>query len=139
MCTQKVRKFRESDLASIETNEFSCFDGMGSVFNIDGSVKVTVEDGDEIICILVAIEYSESKWKGFLLASTKMGATHGGIVKEVVKEFFTTHNVSRLETESVDCEKLNRWHEFLGFELEGKKRRFIGDKDFNVWSILKWE
>lgn len=137
MCTQKVREFKQSDLASIKTNEFSCFDGMGSVFNIDGSVKFTIEDEGEIICILVAIEYSESKWKGFLLASTKMNAIHGEIVKEVVKEFFTIHNVSRLETESVDCEKLNRWHEFLGFELEGKKRHYIGEKDFNIWSILK--
>ena len=131
----KVREFRAADLDNIQENEYSNFESFKGLLGLEQLLKATLVEGEEVICIMAAIEYSDTKWKGFLLVSELMRARHGVFIKEVLEKFLTEHNVTRLETESVACKNIDRWHRFLGFELEGTKRKFIDNIDFNIWSI----
>ena len=136
MHIQKVRDYIEGDLVDIAINPFSEFKGYEPLIHLESTVKKTLEEDGKIICIFCAIEYSADKWKGFMICSESIASRHIMNVKDVIQNFLKVYNVDRLETESVDCEKLNKWHVMLGFELEGKKRRYISDKDFNVWGIV---
>ena len=45
----------------------------------------------------------------------------------------------RVETESVNCPVINRWHRFLGMTLEGTKKSFLEGQDYNIWGLVSWE
>ena len=58
-------------------------------------------------------------------------------LKTFVHEAVIDLRAERVQTESVDTPALNKWHEFLGFALEGKREKMIFDNDYNQWGYLK--
>ena len=135
----KELPFEEKHLDAIVTNEFSDFEQHRSIIMLPNTLKFTLAKRGVVVCILACFQYAPDKYMGFLLASDYLTASDGKDVREFVKETFLSYNMDRLETLSVACEQIDRWHEFLGFELEGTKKRYLGDKDYNMWGLIAWE
>lgn len=130
--------FDQTDLEWMNVNKFTEMSLMEGILQSPSLCSHTIVDsaGDPFI-IFFAIEYSPTKFSGFLIASNDFsGVDKMRFVKKFVKNSFLSYNMTRLETLSFDCDELNRWHKFLGFELEGTKKKFIGNKNYNVWGMI---
>ena len=135
----KEHAFCEEHLDELDPNEFSDFEQYRGIITLPNTLKFTLKFEEKVVCVLLCYPYSLGKYMGFLLASADLSGQQGADIREFVKDRFLAYSMSRLETTSVACEKIDRWHEFLGFELEGTKRRYIGDKDYNMWGLVSWE
>ena len=132
-----VVEYVESHLDDLEPNRFSSFHPYRQLIGSDlvSGVSMVNEEG-VVKAIPFWFEYSPSKYSCFILMAEDFEPRDAVVVKAFVKETFLSYNMSRLETLSVDCELLNRWHKFIGFEHEGTKRNYVGDTDYNMWSIV---
>ncbi len=92
------------------------------------------------VAILSFYEYDKDKYYGCIIASDCFGDSPKYAIKmkwlidRCIKEF----GAKRVETISEDSPKLNKWHEFLGFEIEKKDVAIEKDVHYSLWSI-KWE
>jgi hypothetical protein len=135
-----MRPFEQTDLRRIEVNEYSLSDiNVDFIFNDADFYKQTLEcdKTGRIMAILCFKAYWEQNYICFLLMSKHMGACHARTIKKFVHGVMADFGCNRLQTDSLDCPVINRWHEFLGFQLEGTRRKIIDDKDFNMWAILR--
>lgn len=134
-----IRQFEEKDLEFIDVNEFSDIGIYRNLILSDFMQKATLVDGEKVLCVICYMQYADYRYKAFFIMSKDFTAKYARELKKFV--YFTAKELKakRVETESLDCELINRWHRFLGMTLEGKKTRFLDDEtDFNLWSIL-WE
>lgn len=134
-----IRLFRKLDLRRIKLNDFSSIDDMRFVFDDDSFYKHTLEVDGKVLAVIGFKRYWGDNWLAFFLISTEMKALHARPLKNFLNNAIIDFGAKRLQTDSVDCPELNKWHKFLGFTLEGTRKKMIHDKDFNMWSILKWE
>ena len=63
---------------------------------------------------------------------------YGKYVRRWINDIRKQYALHRLETTCLDDELHNRWMKFLGFEQEGKKRKWINGQDYIMWARL-WE
>lgn len=135
-----IREFIETDLCKIDVNDFGEGDLMEKmkpvVFMYEGW---TLEKDGRLKAILFYRQYAQGNYEGFLVCSVYMSAFDGQQVKEFIDKLKIRLNIERIETLSLDCESLNKWHRFLGFTCEGTKRRFLHGKDYKMWSMLRGE
>jgi len=129
-----IRDFNIKDLELIDTNEFSDLELYKDFLGVL-NLKTMIKD-DKIVCILGYLNYWGNNYKVFLSLSNDFKWSRE--VKEYIYALIKELKAERIETESPDNEKLNRWHEFLGFTKEGTKRKFMDNKDYNVWGIV-WQ
>lgn len=133
-----IREFIERDLKEIKENGFTNMSIIGDdtpsfLINIGAS---TLIDGDIPIIIIGFLEYTKSCYTAFLICSKDMTAKHARELKKFLFNIADILKAKRLETTSLDCDILNRWHKFLGFTLEGTKIKYCDDKDYNIWGML---
>ena len=132
-----IRDFIDGDQDRLEANEFSDISGVEDVFSDDNYIKYTLEDDDEIKCIMCWYEHRKDHYAIFFLMPNGVGFSHARQIKRFLKNQEQFLNPKTCTTYSVDCDVLNRWHEFFGFTKEGDGV-IIEDKKFNKW-IIKWE
>jgi len=128
-----IRKYNHIDFEAIDSN--------GLTFGFDIKMleimeNFTIESNGLPVCIISFIEYSPSKYTGFIYADKKFNSLHAIELKTFVEQARNMYNMTRFETTSLDCNILNRWHSFLGFECEGVKKNYIDNKDFRMWRML---
>jgi len=131
-----IRAFRPDDY-KLKPNEFTK-DYLDNYREFIASWDKRTFDVDGAKAIIGFLNYNENNYKGFFVISEDFKPTHLKELKKGVEGLFKELNLKRLETESLDCEELNRWHEFLGFKLEGTKRKCLNGNDYNVWGLL-WD
>lgn len=132
-----IRPFNKLDARRIKPNGFSGTGDMSFVFDDPTFFKQTLEDENgAVVCIMCFKSYWENNYVGFFLIGLDIQPVHARVLKRFMENVILDFNMERLQTDSVDCELLNRWHKFLGFELEGKRRKMIMGKDFNMWAIV---
>lgn len=107
------------------------------MFDDDTFFKHTLVKNDRVYAIICFKRYWKNNWCAFFLISEDMPAIYARELKDFVHNACNDLGAERVQTDSVDCDILNRWHQFLGFTLEGKRERMIYDKDFNMWGFLK--
>lgn len=133
-----IRKFEKIDERRINANEFSGIGDMGFVFDDDDFYKQTlVGDDSKIYAIICFKRYWENNYIGFLLISEDIQPRHCVEIKKFIHNVVIDFNMDRLQTDSVKCDTLTRWHEFLGFSHEGTREKMIMYKDYDMWAMLK--
>ncbi len=133
-----IRAFEQMDARRIKANEFSDPADMAFVFNDDGFCKHTlVSDESDVLAIICWRSYWKNNYLAFLLISEDMTAIRARALKKFIFEVIMDFGMQRVQTDSVDCPELNRWHDFLGFTLEGKRPKMLYDKDYNSWGMVK--
>lgn len=133
-----IRDFESIDVRRLKPNAFSSHENMKFVFEDPTFIKQTLEDDKtgEVLCIICFKSYWQNNYVGCFLMAEEMPAIYARQLKIFMENVILDFNMERLQTDSVDCAVLNRWHEFLGFTLEGTRKKMIMGKDFNMWAIL---
>lgn len=92
------------------------------------------------IAILAFDEYEKGKFDGCIIAdecfgdNPKYAIKMKILIKYVIKKF----EMKRVQTTSEDSEELNKWHQFLGFNLEKKDYWEYKGIKHNLWG-MEWE
>lgn len=131
------------DLRRLRPNGYSSLTALGEmnfIFDDPTFYKQTLEDDDgAVIAVLCFKAYWQQNYICFLLLSESATMRHARQIKRFVHSVMEDFRCNRLQTDSLDCAMINRWHKFLGFELEGTRRKIINDQDFNMWAMLAGE
>lgn len=136
----EIRPFEVGDANYIDHNGLT--NGVER-FSLEEMSKITphtytlTDDGRPYVLICF-FEYTDNCYNGFFVCDKDMKPRHAIKLKKFIDATAKWLKAKRLETTSLDCDILNRWHKFLGFEKEGTKRKYYGGKDYNIWGRL-WE
>lgn len=132
-----IREYQDGDINGMELN------GLTLGINKDEFIAllpqlnaVSVVSNNSVKVIIAFYEYDEKCYYGFILASKEMSISDGKEVKRYIDNKMKELKALRLETTSLDNDILNKWHLFLGFELEGTKRKYFNGKDYKMWGRL---
>lgn len=132
-----IRPYQLQDARRLKANEHSDIADMGWVLNDDGFMKHTMECDGRVLCIICFKAYWQNNYMAFLLISKEMTAVHGRALKRWIFNAMMDLRMQRVQTDSVDCPVINRWHKFLGFTLEGTRMKMVFDKDYKMWAFVK--
>lgn len=130
-----IRAYKTGDELRMKPNEFSDYSDCAYVFDDEKYVKHTLEEDGGIYAMVVWFEYEPNRWGAFLLISGDMRLSHVKELKRFINGVILERKPERIVTYSVDCEVINKWHEFLGFSMDGTDTRFIDGKNFNKWVL----
>lgn len=131
-----IRVYAQGDERRMKPNEYSDIDACAPVFEDRAFEKFTLEHLGIVEAIICFKPYWEDNYIGFLLISDDMPVICARELHDFVHRSFKGIGMKRLQTDSMDCAVLNRWHEFVGFTLEGTRRAFMNGKDFNMWGMV---
>lgn len=133
-----IRHFDRTDLRRIKKNEFSNPADIDFVFDDPTFFKNTlVMDNQEIGAIMLFKSYWQNCFLVFLLISEDMTPIYARELKQFLDDARIDFNADRVQTESVSTPVLRKWHEFLGFRLEGCREKMIYNKDYDQWGMNK--
>lgn len=130
-----IRRFNIKDLEHFTPNEFSLMDDF-TVLTNPAFVVHTQLSGDKVQAILVFRNYWGRCWSGFILLCAGYSLRCAVELKRTIHQGIADMNVQRLQTESLSHPTITKWHEWLGFKLEGHKKKFIFNKDYDCWAIV---
>lgn len=133
-----IRHFEPPDARRLKPNEFSGTYDLAAIFQDESYYKHTlVDDNSDVQAIIVFRPYWQNNYVAFFLISQDFPKRLASELKEFVNNAILDLGADRVQTDSVHCEVLNRWHDWLGFTLEGCREKMIEGKDFNMWAKLR--
>lgn len=130
-----IRDYIQGDIDKIKANQYALIDNIKAFIDSPNMHKVVLEDG-EIKAIVCFFEYHPTCWEGFFVICDDMGLNDIKHLKVLLNQLIMKFKPSRLQTTSEDCPIINKWMKFMGFELEGTRKKYMYDKDFKMWSII---
>lgn len=132
-----IKPFQMDDLGYFLPNKFSDPDTRLD-FLTDPEFKVqSLWHEGMVAAILCFRNYWGNCWLGFFLIAETFPRRLASVLRDHIRKTMIEYNASRLQTESVACPELDRWHEFLGFKWEGCREKMIYDRDYNMWCIMR--
>lgn len=132
-----IREFEKGDELRLDANKFSDVGDISDVFEDDSFVKHTLEDEGEVKCILCWKQYLPRQYAIFFLMPDGVGFKHARALKRFLDDATLKLNPISCITYSHDCDMLNRWHKFFGFQRQ--RSSLLGAADgFNKW-MIKWD
>lgn len=135
----EIKPFKLTDIGYFLPNKFSHIDRVLDRL-IDPAFEVHSLWHDGMVhAILVFQNYWQRNWHGFFLISEAFTPKMGIVLRDYIRDTMTDREALRMQTESISCEELTKWHKFLGFELEGCRRQMLYGHDYDQWAILRGE
>lgn len=132
-----IRPFEAGDEYRLIPNEHSHIDDILHVFSDDLYEKYALEDDGRIVSIMLWIESEPRRFAAFFLMSEDVRPKHTKAMKRFINRCAKQFMAKSCLTYSVNCDMINRWHRFLGFDLE-ESGVLINNKFFNKW-VLTWD
>lgn len=133
-----IRNFEKVDARRISVNSFSQVGDMSFVFDDPSFYKSTLVGEDSGIYAIICFKrYWENCFLGFFLVSKDIKPIHARELKRFINQVLIDFEVDRMQTDSVACEMMTRWHKFLRFKSEGIREKMIYGKDYEMWAMLK--
>lgn len=131
------RDYKEGDDLLLNCNEFSNASYVSECLESKRYKAKTYQDGKDILCIMLYLEYVKDHYAVFSLVSRDIKFSQ---LKELKKEIRQAAIDGNAKTFLTFCNKngtLDKWHKFMGFV---KDRSVLSGKAVNMtrW-ILKWE
>lgn len=132
-----MREFVESDLDRIDLNEFSC-DALKyrDVFLSDVFKKYSLDVNGKVWCIIAFREHKPKNYWAFMMFDKSIPFIYARKIRAFMNKLMADLKPELVETWSIDCDFINRWHRFLG--LKKQEHIFYDGKEVNRWS-LSWE
>ena len=131
-----IRMFVEEDLEKINANDFSDLKLFKKTAD-QYTDRYTLVDNDIPIVIILGNNYIGNNFHGGFVVSKDITLKHIKELKTELWKWIELNNVERVETISLDEPTVNKWHEFIGLEKEGMKRKFAFGKDYISWAWVK--
>ena len=132
-----IKPFHMNDLGFFDGNEFSEPHIVIDQLNDPAFEVQSLWDGGRVMAILCFRNYWGRNWMGFFLISKFFTPRHGYALKQHIKRVMEERDALRLQTDSIACKTLDRWHRWLGFKWEGCRKKMLFDRDYNAWAILR--
>lgn len=132
-----IKDFTMKDLGYFVPNEHSNPDNVLDQLCSPEFVVLSLWHDGMVQAILVFKNYWGDCWHGFFLIAEGFPIKCAIFLKRFVHATMEKLNASRLQTDSVACDVLNKWHEWLGFELEGCKEKMMFGRDYNMWALMR--
>lgn len=126
------RKTLPSDYVQIKANKFLDEDTKKLMIKAWGTYKAeTLLKGEEIIAIAVFNQFHPRLFTSGIVIKENVSITELKKIKQFIKHVISNHNADYVYSECVTCPVRDRFHEFLGFEVEKdldtfKKWKFKG-------------
>jgi len=134
-----IRHYNATDRRRIKPNEFSDIRDADFVFEDDDFYKFSLVEDNEVYAIICFKRYWKNNFIAFFLISEDIKILHARELRTFIYDAAFDLGAERIQTDSIDCEVLNKWHRFLGFKIEGKRIKMMYDQDYNCWAVLKGE
>lgn len=134
-----IKPFKITDLGHFLPNKFSNPDVALDQLTDPDFVVQTLWNGDAVAAILYFRNYWGACWLGAFLIADRFPPRYAMMLRDHIERTMIEKNASRLQTESIACEELTAWHEFLGFSHEGTRKKMLFDRDYDMWAITKGE
>lgn len=132
-----IKPFKLDDLGYFLPNQFSNPDAvLPQLCDPDFEVECLWDEG-MVSAILMYTNYWGDCWRGCFLIAENFNPRLAGVMRAHIRAVMEEKNASRLHTESVACPELTRWHEYLGFEHEGCRKKMLFARDYDMWAILR--
>jgi len=132
-----IRAYKTGDEKRLSFNRFSDPSTAPEVFYDESYTKTTVEHKGEVRAIVVWKEVEPSSYAAFIVLSDIATKKNCLELKRLINDAILRLKPKLIFTYSIDCEELDRWHDFLGFRKEGDGV-LIGDKNLTRW-VMRWE
>lgn len=132
-----IKDFEITDLGYFLPNEHSDPDRVLVALRDPNVVKVTLWHDGMVAAILAFRNYWGSCWDGFFLIAADFPDRCAVMLKRYVRATMEEKNATRLQTDSVACDMLRRWHEWLGFKLEGTREKVLYNRDYDMWALMR--
>ena len=126
--------FRKDHILTIKGNEFTDMAQYEAAFDCPNFKKYTIEENGEAFIIFCFRKYWEDNYEAFIIVSEDAAARHFYKMKKSIFKILDSMGVKRVHTISQSCDKIDRWHRFIGMECEGLLKQFIYGKDYKIWS-----
>lgn len=126
------RKIRVEDFENIKANKYFKENEKELLINAYGYYKAeTLLKGDEIIAIATFREFHPRLYSSGFIVKENVSVSELKVIKAFVKHVISNQNADYVYSECVTCPVRDRFHEFLGFEVEKdletfKKWKFKG-------------
>lgn len=130
-----IRDYIQGDIDRIEANQYTLLENIKAFIDAPSMKKIVLEN-DGIKAIVCFFEYHPTCYEGFFVISDKIGLSDIKHLKILLKQLIIQYKPSRLQTTSEDCPIINKWMQFMDFELEGTRKKYMYGKDFKMWSII---
>lgn len=132
-----IKDFNINDLGYFIPNEFSNPENVLDVLTDESVTKKTLWHNGWVAAILVYREYHPRCWGGFFLVSDEPPLRVAYELRQYIEEMMEEHDAIRLSTDSIACDILDGWHEYLGFTLEGCRKKMMFGKDYHMWAKMR--
>jgi hypothetical protein len=133
-----IRVFEDLDKRRLNANEFSGVAGYDVIFENPAFYKNTlVGANNSVRAIICFTRYWGNCFAAFFLISEDITLRDAIELKKFIQQAVIDFQADRVHTDSVACEKLTRWHNFLGFKSEGIRVKMANDIDYEMWAMLK--
>lgn len=132
-----IKPFKLSDLGHFLPNQFSDPDRVLEQLTDPAFVVESMWSGDMVAAILCYKNYWGKNWFGFFLIAEAYTPRQAVTLRNYIRSTMIKHDAHRLQTDSIACPELDAWHEFMGFKYEGTREKFIFEKDYNMWALMR--
>ena len=133
-----IKPFELTDLGAFLPNEYSNPDQvLDHLTSGQYGVESMVDDKGNVMLIMAYQNYWGNCWQGFLLVSKMFDWNAATELRKHLHAGMVANKAMRLQTESVSDDKLRKWHEFLGFTLEGTRRKMMFNRDYDQWALMR--
>lgn len=105
----------------------------------DGNLTNTIEEDGKVIGIMRGILYAPRCMYVALYPTKEIfnyKTSSARTIKNWLYHVADCLKLERIETRSLDNEYLNRWHKWVGFDLEGKSKKWCYGLNYNLWGIV---
>lgn len=135
-----VKPFKMTDLGAFIPNEYSSPDEIFPLF-LDARYQVQTLWGENglVQAIICFRNYWGRCWSCFVLVAWDFKLFNSCLLRELMARYMDEQGAMRLQTESRADTVLRKWHKFLGFTLEGTRRKMMFNHDYDCWAIVREE
>lgn len=132
-----IKPFKVADLGYFLPNKYSNPD-MVLMQLTDPAFEVQTQwDNDSVASIICFKNYWGNNWMTFILVSENFQPKMALELREHIRQTMIKRDADRLQTQSAADEKIDKWHEFLGFFPEGYHKKMIFNQDYRSWAIMR--
>ena len=131
-----IEVFHKDDLRAFVPNPYSDPSDVMFAINSRDWLKWSLKDAGKVEAIIMASEYHSRCYVAFFLIAKDFRRRNAVKLKDFVHSTKESLNVLRIQTDSLDDAVLNGWHKYLGFTMEGVRKKMLFGKDYRSWALV---
>lgn len=126
------------DVRRLKANQFSDMKEATSAFDDPDFLKHTLIDNEDKVQAIICFKpYWNRNYVAFFLIAEGIQISEVRELKRFIYDAIMDLGADRVQTLSPHCDKIKKWHLFLGFRHEGTHEKMAFDKDYDTWAVVR--